>query len=386
MAVLGLDRSVQLILRRHPAWIRANRGDPLEHGSKRVKGGMSGERLCVRWKPLQCAFIFQASMSMEVCTSMGVDLRAHPGRPQGRGAPLPASAPAGPQAEAAGRGLIPGRVDISEQPGIVNEKCRVGVWEVDTVIGAGCQGVPVTAGDRMSKFTLIEAVECKTENVVGGALVAMLEPVKDFVLTVTATNGKECAGHADVAAALEADMYFARPYHSWERGLNERANGLIRQYFGKSESLLGPDPGQVRAVADLLNRGPRKALGFRSPAAVLRGSPRRLTAPARLSPAHPARALPVVPRRGRCGPRARPSGPCAGSPCPLRLGGALVPLLASRLQISTLKVTLVPILHAGPVQFRLEWAISRLRIHEFWHGHHLLWLDSLPPPSTKALT
>ena len=174
-----------------------------------------------------------------------------------------------PKAGAAGRGLIPGRVDISARPEVVNDKGRVGDWEVDTVIGAGHKGVLVTAVDRRSKFTLIEAVERKTEDLVGGALVAMLEPLKDLVLTLTADNGKEFAGHREVAAALEADVYFARPYHSWERGLNEHANGLIRQYFGKSESLLGLDPGQVSAVADLLNDRPRKALGFRSPAQVL---------------------------------------------------------------------------------------------------------------------
>ena len=137
------------------------------------------------------------------------------------------------------------------------------------MIGAGHQGVLVTAVDRMSKFTLIEAVERKTEHLVGGALVAMLEPLKDLVLTVTADSGKEFAGHAEVAAALEADMHFARPCHSWERGLNEHATGLIRQYFGKSERLLGLGVGQVRAVADLLDGRPRKALGFRSPAEVL---------------------------------------------------------------------------------------------------------------------
>ena len=134
------------------------------------------------------------------------------------------------------------------------------------MIGAGHEGVLVTAVDRRSKFTLIEAEERKTEDLVGGALVAMLEPLKGLVLTVTADNGKEFAGHREVAPAPEADVYFARPYHSWERGLNEHANGLIRQYCGKSESLLGLDPGQVSAVADLLNDRPRKALGFRSPA------------------------------------------------------------------------------------------------------------------------
>ena len=105
-------------------------------------------------------------------------------------------------------------MDISERPEVVNEEGRVGAWEVDTVIGAGHQGVPVTAVDRRSKFTPIEAVERKTEDPVGGTLVAMLELLKNLVLTVTADSGKEFADHRDVAAALEADMYFARPYHS----------------------------------------------------------------------------------------------------------------------------------------------------------------------------
>ena len=84
----------------------------------------------------------------------------------------------------------------------------------------------------------------------------------------------------DRAAALEADVYFARPYHSWERGLNEHTNGLVRQYFGKSESLREVDPAKVRRVTDLLNGRPRKVLGYRTPSRGLRrGRPRgRLTA------------------------------------------------------------------------------------------------------------
>ena len=78
-------------------------------------------------------------------------------------------------------------------------------------------------------------------------------PVKDPVLTITLDNGKEISGHREVDAALAADMYFTRPYHSWEHGLNEYANGLVRQYFRKGMSLLGIAPGQVREVADRLN-------------------------------------------------------------------------------------------------------------------------------------
>ena len=117
----------------------------------------------------------------------------------------------------------------------------------------------VTAVDHKSKFAVLQAVPRKTEDLVGGVLVAKLEPLADLVLTVTADNGKEFAGHRELA-----DVRFARPYHSWERGLNEHANGLMRQYSGKSGSLLGIDPTKVPAMADLLNGRLRKVPGFRS--------------------------------------------------------------------------------------------------------------------------
>ena len=119
-----------------------------------------------------------------------------------------------PQAGAAGRGRIPGRVDISERPAVVDGKSRAGDWEVDTVIGAGHQGVPVTSVERKSKFAVLHAVPRKAEGLVGGAPVAMLEPLADLVLTVAADNGKEFAGHREAAGALGADMRFARPYRS----------------------------------------------------------------------------------------------------------------------------------------------------------------------------
>ena len=158
---------------------------------------------------------------------------------------------------------------------MVGDKSRVGDWKVDTIIGAGHQGVIVSAVDRMSKYALLQGAERKTKVLVGDALVCQFEPVKDLVLTVTADNGKEFAGHREVAAALDADVYFARPYHSWERGLNEHTSGLMRQYFPKGASLLGIDPARIQEVADLLNNRPRKALGFRTPAEVFAaaGSP-----------------------------------------------------------------------------------------------------------------
>ena len=167
-----------------------------------------------------------------------------------------------------GRGHIPGRVDISERPAVVEAKERVGDWEADTIIGKGHSGAVVSVVDRASKYTLLERVGKKTAGSVGTALLSMLLPLYTLVHTITADNGKEFAGHAGVAKALGAGFFFATPYHSWERGLNEHTNGLVREYFPKGTDFRLITDAQVKAVQDRLNRRPRKVLGYRTPAEV----------------------------------------------------------------------------------------------------------------------
>ncbi len=103
------------------------------------------------------------------------------------------------------------------------------------------------------------------------ALLRRLEPFRDWVHTLTADNGKEFAGHREVAEGLEAGFYFATPYHSWERGLNEHVNGLVRQYFPKGTDFrpVTAEPG--REVEDRLNHRPRKVPGYRTPYEVFHG-------------------------------------------------------------------------------------------------------------------
>ena len=75
------------------------------------------------------------------------------------------------------------------------------------------------------------------------ACARVLLPLADRIETITYDNGKEFASHAQIATSLGALSYFAKPYHSWERGLNEHTNGLFRQYFPKgSDSLFCPMP------------------------------------------------------------------------------------------------------------------------------------------------
>jgi IS30 family transposase len=169
------------------------------------------------------------------------------------------------------RGQICNRISIDERPDIVAEKTRLGDWEIDTVIGKNHQGALVTIVDRVSKFTLIKKVDSKHADVVTKATVSLLNPFKDKTLTITADNGKEFAGHELVAQELETEVYFAHPYSSWERGLNENTNGLIRQYFTKGSSFENITEDQVEGVMDKLNHRPRKTLNYRTPHAVFFG-------------------------------------------------------------------------------------------------------------------
>lgn len=166
------------------------------------------------------------------------------------------------------RGQIRNRVSIDERPEIVAQKTRIGDWEIDTVIGKNHQGALVTIVDRVSKFTLIKKVDSKHAEVVTEATIILLQPYLDKTLTITADNGKEFAGHEEIKAQLNADVYFAHPYHSWERGLNENTNGLIRQYFTKGSSFENITDDEVEAVMQKLNHRPRKTLNYKTPHAV----------------------------------------------------------------------------------------------------------------------
>jgi len=163
------------------------------------------------------------------------------------------------------RGQIRNRVSIDERPAIVAEKTRIGDWEIDTVIGQNHQGALVTIVDRVSKFTLIKKVDSKHAEVVTAATISLLQPYLDKTLTITADNGKEFAGHETIKEQLGANVYFAHPYCSWERGLNENTNGLIRQYFTKGSSFENITDGEVEAVMNRLKHRPRKTLKFKTP-------------------------------------------------------------------------------------------------------------------------
>ncbi len=169
------------------------------------------------------------------------------------------------------RGQIPGQVSIEQRPAIVDKRARYGDWELDTVIGKNHQQALVTLVERKSRLTLIAKVIRKTAENVSDAIVSQLSTLKPWVHTLTSDNGREFARHGDIAKALDAKFYFAHPYASWERGLNENTNGLIRQYFPKKHDFTTITEHQLEQVMDKLNNRPRKCLGFKTPNEVFFG-------------------------------------------------------------------------------------------------------------------
>ncbi len=162
-------------------------------------------------------------------------------------------------------GLIKGRIGIEERPAIVEEKARLGDWEMDTIIGANHKGALVSLVERCSKYTLIAGVPTKHAQPIAEKVIDLLKPIKDAVHTLTVDNGKEFADHQNIANALDAKVYFAHPYSPWQRGLSENTNGLIGQYFPKKKYLASVQQSEIDVVIDKLNNRPRKPLNCDTP-------------------------------------------------------------------------------------------------------------------------
>ena len=119
------------------------------------------------------------------------------------------------------------------------------------------------------RFTVSTRVNSKSADVVTAATIDLLMPYKDAVLTITADNGKEFAYHEKMTKALGAPVYFADPYCSWQRGLNENTNGLLRQYWPKTTNFKEVKQKEVASVIVKLNNRPRKKLGYKTPSELM---------------------------------------------------------------------------------------------------------------------
>ena len=164
------------------------------------------------------------------------------------------------------RGRIRDTMSIDLRPPEVELKKRFGDLEMDTVVGKNHKGAILTINDRSTKLCWIRLLTGREESEpLKAATVATLMHIKDQLKTITVANGKEFTAHLEISDALNVPIYFALPYHSWERGANENMNGLIRQYLPKGVSFEGVTEAYILQIQQQLNNRPRKSLGYLTP-------------------------------------------------------------------------------------------------------------------------
>jgi transposase, IS30 family len=160
------------------------------------------------------------------------------------------------------RGRLAGKRHISERPASVERRTRLGHWEIDTVMGGGDQHCIVTLVERKSGYTVIGKLKACTKEEAARRTTWLIGQYAHLFRTTTADNGTAFHSDADVEAATGVKFYFATPHHSWERGTNEK---LIRQYLPKRTSMNSVTQQQCSAMPELLNKRPRKRLGYSTP-------------------------------------------------------------------------------------------------------------------------
>ena len=163
------------------------------------------------------------------------------------------------------RGIIKDKTSIDQRPEYINNKQRVGDWEIDTIVGKDNKGAIVTITERTTAFVLIAKLNGKNTQELAQAVVKLMMPFKELVFSITSDNGTEFAMHKYISKRLGTLFYFAHPYSSSERGLNEYTNRLIRQYIPKKTDFKDINNLYIREIVMKLNRRPRKNLNFNTP-------------------------------------------------------------------------------------------------------------------------
>jgi len=164
------------------------------------------------------------------------------------------------------RGVLPGKRHISERPVEVEERKRLGHWEGDTVMGCNMRHCVLTLVERTSGYAIVKKLKARTKNEVTRAATRAITKHCRRFKTITFDNGTEFHDYRLLEERFPVKIYFATPYHSWERGSNENFNGLLRQYLPKGTCMSAVTQTQCDHIADDLNNRPRKRLGFNTPA------------------------------------------------------------------------------------------------------------------------
>jgi IS30 family transposase len=175
-----------------------------------------------------------------------------------------------PRQDGRGRGQIPNQRRIDTRPAEVETRQTVGHWEGDLINGANGTGNLATLVERRSRFTLVGRTDSKEAEEVALKICALFKTLPPRARrSVTLDNGKEFARHEEIARDTVMDVFFAHPYHSWERGTNENTNGLIRRIYPKRSSFAGIGRAEIKHIDAFVNDRPRKCLGWLTPREML---------------------------------------------------------------------------------------------------------------------
>ena len=161
---------------------------------------------------------------------------------------------------------IPNRIPIEERSQEINERQILGHWEGDSIISRKSKAALNTIVERKSNFVLISKLNAKTAEETKNAIVMRLCNLPQYLRqTLTLDNGCENAHHEKITKEIDIKCYFANPYHSWERAINENTNGLVRWYLPKGTDFQEVSEEDVKKIEWLLNTRPRKRLNYRTP-------------------------------------------------------------------------------------------------------------------------
>lgn len=169
------------------------------------------------------------------------------------------------------RGRLANKRHISERPKTVETRRYRGHWEIDTVMGTGTTDCIVTILERKSGFIQIGKLPDRSTQSLNKKVIRLIGRDPLSFRTITADNGTEFHQYRKVEEKTGVKFYFANPHHSWERGSNENANGLIRQYLPKGMSMCSLTQTECDRIAAKLNSRPRKRHKYKTPEEIYHG-------------------------------------------------------------------------------------------------------------------
>jgi len=143
-----------------------------------------------------------------------------------------------------------------------DDRSEIGHWEMDVVIGAGNNHCIVTLVERITGATLIGKLPCRKVVALNARVTELIQAHPGLFKTITVDNGPEFHGYDEIERATGVTVFFANPYRSWERGTNENANGLIRQYLPKRTSMKRLTQEQCNTIAGSLTIGQGSGTAF----------------------------------------------------------------------------------------------------------------------------